>query len=418
MSRETVAWIVLPALAAASAFFSASETALFSIDDRARNASSASVRKLLAEPQSLLVTLLLSNLIVNVLFFAFANNLAPEDSAYGDLAYGLGAVFVLVLVGEILPKALALRAGGAFAKFAAVPITPLVAILSVPRRMVQFTLEIALRALGDAASPEEGITPDSLYEVLEHSAKGGLIAPSEADLLSEVVELEGIRVREITTPRVDMQFLDVEDSDEERRLFVIARALARRSTWLPVVRGGPDGVVGQVRMRDLLGQPDAPLEKILRPVSFIPEVASVLDLLHFLRTNKVAHTIVVDEYGGTTGFVTIEHVFEEIVGDLRVEGESADQPVLRLSDGQFRVSGGLSIRDWNDLFGREIVPEGFETVGGLVTALLGRIPRTGDKVRLGGLELCVRDVRGRRVTSVDMSIQKNERSLEPQEIPA
>jgi putative hemolysin len=236
-----------------------------------------------------------------------------------------------------------------------------------------------------------------------------LIAPTEADLLSEVVELEGIRVREITTPRVDMHFLDLEDTDEESRLFVIARALARRSTWLPVVRGGPDAVVGQVRMRDVLRQPDAPLEKILRPVAFIPEVASVIDLLHFLRTSKVAHAIVVDEYGGTTGFVTIEHVFEEIVGDLRVEGESADQPVQRLEDGRFRVSGGLSIRDWNELFGREIVPEGFETVGGLVAALLGRIPRAGDTVKLAGLDLRVRDVRGRRVSSVDMSIPAPER---------
>ncbi len=417
MSRENVAWIVLPALAAVSAFLSASETALFSMDDRARTTSSASVKRLLAEPQSLLVTLLLSNLVVNVLFFAFANHLAPDDAPYGGLVYGLCAVFVLVLVGEILPKALALRAGATFARFAAVPVVPLVALLSVPRRMVQFTLEVALRALGDVARPEQGITPDALYEVLEHSAKGGLIAPTEADLLSEVVELEGIRVREITTPRVDMQFLDIDDPDEERRLFVIARALARRSTWLPVVRGGPDDVVGQVRMRELLAQPDAPLEKLLRPVSFIPEVASALDLLHFLRTNKVAHAIVVDEYGGTTGFVTIEHVFEEIVGDLRVEGESADQPVLRLPDGRFRVSGGLSIRDWNDLFGREIVPEGFETVGGLVMALLGRIPRTGDKVRLGGLDLSVRDVRGRRVTSVDMSIPTSEREI-AQGIPA
>jgi putative hemolysin len=419
MTAGTVAWVVLPALAAASAFLSGSESALFSLDERARAASSARVKKLLAQPQVLLVTLLLANLIVNVLFFAFANNLAPENAPYGGIAYGLGAVFVLVLVAEILPKALALRAGPSFARLCAVPIVPLVALLSAPRRMVQFTLEIALRALGDLARPERGITADALYEVLEHSAKGGLIASAEADLLAEVVELEGIRVREITTPRVDMLFLDIDDPDEDGRLFVIARALARRITWLPVVRKSPDEIVGRVRMRDVLARPDAPLERLLRPVLFIPEVASVLDLLHFLRSNKAAQAIVVDEYGGTTGFVTIEHVFEEIVGDLRVEGESAEPPVVRLSDGRFRVSGGLSIRDWNELFGREIVPEGFETVGGLVTALLGRIPRAGDTVRLFGLDLCVHDVRGRRVSSVDMSIQSQpgERRVR-QEVPA
>jgi CBS domain containing-hemolysin-like protein len=174
------------------------------------------------------------------------------------------------------------------------------------------------------------------------------------------------------------------------------------------VRGGPDVVVGQVRMRDLLAQPDATLESLTQPVLFIPEVASVFDLLHHLKDSKATEAIVVDEYGGTTGFVTIEHVFEEIVGDLRVEGERADIPVVKCDDGSFRVSGGLSIRDWNELFGRAIVPEGFETVGGLVLALLGRIPKTGDVVRLPGLNLRVHEVRGRRVTTVDMSIRVGE----------
>jgi len=405
---ETLAWIVLPALAATSAFLSAAEAALFSLDERGRQSSGTAARRLLDDPQGLLVTLLLANLISNLLFFAFAAGLSSEDSAYGELASGLIAVVLLVLFGEILPKTLALRAGPQFARIAAVPLTPLVALVRPVRRLVQLLLEVVMRALGELARPESGISADALYEVLEHSAKGGLIETSEADLLSEVVELEGIRVREITTPRVDMLVLDLEDADEEHRWFVIARALAKRVTWLPVVRGGPDIVVGQVRMRDLLAQPEAEVVALVQPVLFIPEVASVFDLLHHLRANKGTEAIVVDEYGGTTGFVTIEHVFEEIVGDLRVEGERADVPVVKLPDGMFRVSGGLSIRDWNELFGREVVPEGFETVGGLVAALLGRIPKAGDVVRLSGLVLRVRDVRGRRVTSVDMSIRIGE----------
>lgn len=403
--HDSILWLVLPTLALASAFLSASETALFSLDERAKNQIGGAVKRLLDEPQPLLITLLLSNLIVNVLFFAFASGLAPADEAYGGLLYGLIAVVALVLVGEILPKGLALRAGPAYAKLAAVPLVPLVALVRPLRRFVQWNLEIALRALGELARPEEGISADALYEVLEHSAKGGLIETSEADLLSEVVELEGIRVREITTPRVDMLSLDLADEDEEHRWFTIARALAKRITWLPVVRENADAVVGQVHMRDLLAQPETPIEELVRPVHFIPEVASVLDLLHLLRDGKSTEAIVVDEYGGTTGFVTIEHVFEEIVGDLRVEGERADTPVVKLPDGTFRVAGSLSIRDWNELFGREVVPEGFESVGGLVAALLGRIPRAGDVVRLSGLNLRVHEVRGRRVTSVDMSIR-------------
>ncbi len=411
-------WLAIPALLLASAFFSGSETALFSLDDEGRTKAGARVRRLLDEPQSLLATLLLLNLLVNVLFFAIVRALAPEGRAYADLAFDLGALFVLVLFSEILPKALALRAGPAFARVAAVPLVPVTALLEPARRVVQFLLELAMRGLGEIARPEPGITTDALYEVLEHSAHGGLIESAEADLLSEVVELEGIRVREITTPRVDMIAIDLSDEDEEHRWFVVARALARRLTWLPVVRGSADEVVGCVRLRDVLAEPEGSIEDLVKPVLFIPEVASVLDLLHFLRDKKATEAIVVDEYGGTTGFATIEHIFEEIVGDLRVEGERVEAPVVRLADGRFRVAGGLSIRDWNEQFGREIVPAGFETVGGLVAALLGRIPRAGDVVRIGGLVAVVHEVRGRRVRSLDMSIEPLEQPGPPGPVPA
>ncbi len=131
----------------------------------------------------------------------------------------------------------------------------------------------------------------------------------------------------------------------------------------------------------------------------------MLDLLKLLRERKATEAIVVDEYGGTAGAVTIEAVFEEIVGDLRVEGEAQEAPVVPLGEGRFRVSGSLSIRDWNEQFGRRVVPEGFETVGGFVTALLGRIRARGRRVRAHGLVTQVREVRGRRVASVDMYIE-------------
>jgi CBS domain containing-hemolysin-like protein len=395
-------WPLVPALLLGSAFFSASETALFSLSDEERARAGGAVERLLRDPQAVLVTVLLGNLAVNVAFFSVAADLVPVARPYEAAALGLSALATLVLCGELLPKAVALQARVRVAQLTARPLGSLVWLTGPLRRALQRLLDLCLRALGDAAREERGVSAETLAGVLEHSAQSGLIDVREADLLSEVVELEGIRVREILTPRVDLVTLDLSDPDEERRWFQVARALSKRLTWMPVVRGGADEVVGQVRVRDVLARPETPIAELVQPVVFVPEVASVLDLLRVLRERRAAEAVVVDEYGGTAGTVTVENVFEEIVGDLPVEGERAEELVTALGGGRFRVSGRLALRDWNEQFGREVVPEGFETVGGFVTALLGRIPREGDRVSSGGIVALVRAVRGRRVESVEM----------------
>jgi putative hemolysin len=410
-----IGWIAIAVLLGASAFCSASETALFSLDAAGRERAGPAARKLLANSQALLISLLLANLVVNMLVFAVAAGLAPEgpEGAEGFEAFltGAAALLAVLVVGEILPKSLALRSPVVVARLVARPVALLVGALTPLRILIRFQLEIATRVLGDLAREEPRITAETLAEVLGQSAEVGMLAAAEADLLAEVVELEGIRVREIMTPRVDMLALDLEASEDDN-IQIMARALARRLTWLPVVRGHADEVAGSVRMRDLLAQPDRTLRELVRPAQFVPEVAGVLDLLKHLREKRATEAVVVDEWGGTAGVVTIENVFEEIVGDLRVEGESPERPVVPLEDGRFRVSGSLSIRDWNERFNHEVVPEGFETVGGFVTALLGRIPRAGDRVRQGDLVWQVREVRGRRVTSVDLHLEPAARGRE------
>ncbi|MFT4543097.1 MAG: magnesium and cobalt transporter, partial [Planctomycetota bacterium] len=127
-----------------------------------------------------------------------------------------------------------------------------------------------------------------------------------------------------------------------------------------------------------------------------------------LREDRVSEAIVVDEWGGTAGVVSMEDIFEELVGELRVEGEESQPPVVPLGEGRFRVSGGLSIRDWNDRFGTNIVPAEIETVGGYVTALLDRIPRRGDRVTLGGGLACeVHEVRDRRLLTLDLFLEED-----------
>lgn len=398
-------WLLLGGLLALSAACSAAESALFSLGKSGAPRAGSSARALLERPRDVLIALLLINDLVNLSFFLFAQNLLPGDGGRGDLAVGLSTLVSMIVLGEVLPKVGALRANVAVARATAPALLALVARMGSLRHWIAKAMDACFRALGPIARDERGLDSSELGQLLERSAEQGLLHDHEADLLYEIVELRAVRVREIMQPRVDALFLDVRGAE---RAAIVRQAVERRLAWLPLVDGTPDRVLGRVRLRDLLVHPERPLRQLSLPVKFVPEVASALDLLHTLREERAAEAVVVDEWGGTAGVVDIENVFEEIVGDLRQEGEARGQSVVPLGEGRFRVDGGLSLRDWNDYFGYRVVPNEFETVGGFVTALLGRIPRPGDEVHHGELSMRVHAVAGRRVAAVDMSIARAE----------
>ena len=395
-------WALFVGLLLFSGIFSSSETALFSLSRTQRHAAGRPVRRLLARPRDLLVTVLLGNLLVNVLFFAFVTRLHPEDGGAGDLAVDVGALTAILIFGEILPKTLGLKARVRVARFGAPILIGLAGLLRPLRRVLSRALEASHAVVTRFLREERGLTPEHLALVLERSAEEGMLADVEADLMAEIVELGDIRVREIMTPRVDALFLDL---DGENREQAIRDALDARQGWLPVIDGDPDHIVGRVRVRDLVNRSDRGVPQMVMPIKLVPEVASALHLLRTLREDRAAEAIVVDEWGGTAGYVTIENVFEEIVGDLRTEDEARTVAAVPLGEGRYRVPGSLSIRDWNDVFGFRVVPTEFETVGGFVMFLLGRIPREGDVARWGSLVMEVHEVRGRRVISVDIGVE-------------
>ena len=392
-------WVTLATLLLFSGFFSSAETALFSLTPRQRLQAGPATRRLLEAPRALLVTVLLSNLVVNVLYFAFAARLSRGGGGIADVLLGLGILVALLVGGEILPKTLGLRAGPTVAGLTSPFLRVFVVLLGPLAAPLVRILDRVSRWVEPWIGAPRGITPEMLARVMERGGKEGALLESEADLLAEVVELQDIRVREIMTPRVDTHFLR---RDGENRAAVVQAALAARRSWLPVIQEDPDQVVGRARVRDLLRHPDVPVRRLVMPVKFVPEMASALDLLHSLHEDRTEEAVVVDEWGGTAGFVTAEDVFEEIVGELRQEGEVRTPPVVPLGERRYRVAGSLAVRDWNEAFGQAVVPWEFETVGGLFTAQLGRIPRGGDRVRIGTLEMQAHEVRGRRVLAVDV----------------
>ncbi len=430
-------WVTIVVLALLSGMFSSSETALFKLNDAERAKAPARITRLLADPQALLVTILLANLVVNLAFFAIApsafsglvggaDHPAPPgagpaaDASAGHgggatLAGGFLALVALLVAGEIVPKALALRMPLAIAKLTTVPIALCVVALSPVRRIISSVLEFTRHVVGETERSEQGVTPEALAEVLERSRSEGVLDSHEAGLLTEIVELEHLRVREAMTPRVDLVLFDLDAPDPEaERQRVVDEARRGRITWIPAIRGSADQIAGGLEVRDLLVHGQKSPHSMVMPVKFVPEVARLVSLMSSFHLDRVSEAVVIDEWGGTAGVVTLEDVFEELVGELRVEGEEKEPTVVGVGEGRYRVSGGLSVRAWNETFGVAVVPDAFETVGGFVSAILGRLPKAGDEVDLGGGIIGeVDEVRGRRVLALTLRSRSQGDAVKP-----
>ena len=234
---QPLLWVLLGSLLLISGSFSASETALFRLSANQRALSSQRVKDLLSQPRELLVSILLGNLVTNLFYFSFATRLRVVTE--GSVSSGLVVLSLLLVFGEILPKTLALRAPTRVVHITGLPLAAFVRLTQPLRSGILGFLELGRRVLGQPEVEEVSLTPEILDEVLGRAGEVGELDRIEAEVLSEIVELAGTRVREIMTPRVDVVFLDIQDKDHATK---IRAAVDARLPRLPVVDG--DAVVG------------------------------------------------------------------------------------------------------------------------------------------------------------------------------
>jgi putative hemolysin len=215
-------------------------------------------------------------------------------------------------------------------------------------------------------------------------------------MIEQVVDLATLRAKELMTPRVDMPLFNVAAGAEGFRELV---QIDRQERML-AYEGSADNVVGMLFTRDVLLHPEVEIRSLLRPVRFVPETQPVEALLRYFTQARDSVAIVVDEYGGTAGLVTIEHILEEIVGEIREKPRAGEPPVRRLDEDTYLLAGNLSTRDWRPLLGAGFDPGGVETLGGFVMSLLGHVPKEGESIERRGLRFLVEKMSGRRVTRV------------------
>ena len=407
-------------LLATESFFSAAETAFFSLSHRQISEMSQSknrfrhlVATLLKNPKNLLASILLGDMAVSTLYFSLSGVLTLSiHHENGTIAAIIAAAFAFagfVIFGELMPKSLAYSNAQTIAVAIALPIFFCLKILSPIHSVLNaIIVEPALRLiLGTRISPQP-ITLNQLKLLLDASRQRGLISADENQLLGEVIELGLLKVRQVMRPRVDITAVSIHASNALTREIM----MNHRLTKLPLYSGTVDNIIGLVDLRELLLHPDTAPARLAYKVNFVPEQKTVESLLEFFRSGKTDTAVVVDEYGGIAGIVSLEDVVEELVGPI--EPLKGIEPVKQLGPMTYRLAGSLAIHDWADAFGIDVAESRLATIGGLVVALLGKIPRTGDVARLRNLKFTVELVRKHRIESLVLELMPLEMPQKPE----
>ena len=395
--------------AGASFFFALAETSLFSLNkwqarQLAQRAPGAGriVLELLGQPQDLLATMVLGNTFASAAMLA--TGLWMALNGWWPLAGTIATLLGLTLIGcEVLPKTLAVRQAEVWALRVAHPLLAIQTISKPLRQVAQRLNAAILKALVPGSfQPQAALTDADYQELLEMAYQHGTLAQSEKEIILQIISLDRRTVKEVMKPRSQMAAIPDDLPVEE----MIAAARKYKHRRLPIYDETPDTIVGVLNTRALLLSPESDLEEAIELPSFVPEAMNLLQLLKSLQRQQRGLAIVLDEFGGTAGIVTMEDILEEMIGKIRGEIETEGFLMEKLEPGRWRVSGALRLDD----FRREYPPLGevaeVETMGGLLMSLLDVVPSPGQTATFRGLKLTAKAADERRVREVLVEVQR------------
>jgi putative hemolysin len=361
------------------------------------------LQTLLEDPPRFITSLMILKAAAYVGAAALAVFLALKLSSRWQIAVPLALILVgfALLAIQAITRGLAMRSPEATALRMGPPMR-LVAALLTP-------IALPLRALGSAAlgrSPSDTsedlyLSEDGLRFLINVGEEPGLIEEDEKEMIAGIFELSETVAREVMVPRIDLVAID-ETTSLPEALDLIIRAGHSR---IPVYQGTVDNIQGVLYAKDLLqpfreGRHDVPIVELMRPAYFVPESKKVDELLHELQQRKVHIAIVVDEYGGTGGVVTIEDLLEEIVGDIQDEYDSELPMVVPGGENEYLFDARIDLDEVSRLVGVELPSEASDTLGGFIFSQLGRVPMVGSQVQFGPLAMEVQAISGRRIQQV------------------
>ncbi len=404
--------VALVLLVGAAAFFAASEAAIVSTNRiRARTIAEKGLKgahrleRLVENRNRTLTSVLIGSTIVllaseSLATYLFISSGIPHAAFWSTVVMTIS----ILLFGEILPKTLAVGAGDRSALRLA-PFLDLVTRAVAPLTSIFLWVSDRLvRLFGGQPHVGPYVTEDDIKALVNVGVEQNVLEADERELIHSVIEFGDTIVREVMTPRTEMVAVAVSSSPRRALDLVIAEGYSK----LPIYDDTIDNVIGVVHDRELLIAlsngtiASTSLRSLMRPVTHVPENKRISELLREMQRGKYSLAIVLDEYGGTLGLVTMEDLLEEIVGEIRDEhDEGEEEPIVRVDENESVVEAGTNIEDVNAALGIALPHEEFETIGGFTVGLFGRLPREGEEIDAAdGVKLRVDRTRGRRILAV------------------
>jgi putative hemolysin len=405
-----------------SAFFASSETAFISLQklrlrhlartDHADSDAAKQVATMTEKPERLLTTVLLGNNLVNTAAAALATILIASALTEGQtvLVTTVGVTVMLLVFGEVFPKIVATRYGERLAFLYAKPMRILILILSPIATVFVWIADKFARLVGATPVPKVLTSEAEIRTAVSLGVEEGTLMESEADMVEGVFRFGDRHVSELMVPRPEITWVE---KGTTLREFLSIYAQTPYSRF-PFYEDGMDNVIGVLWIKDVLMaqakgtlQENSPVDPLTRPAYFVPEGKHVAALFAELQKSGGHIAVVVDEFGGVSGLVTMEKLLEEIVGEIRDELTRSGKSFEAIGENSFQIDGGMKIEDANETLELGL-PEGhYETVAGFVLDLLGHIPKEGEQIRYDKLKMVITEIKGVKIEKVLVTKEKD-----------
>ncbi len=408
--------LVLLFLLVCSAFFSACEVAYFSLNPLQLNEMlerkgrlGRLVNSLLEKPRELLITIYIGNEFVNIAISVVVTSVAI--SLFGGIGVGIAiglSTFLLLIFGDIIPKSISIKFAQPYALFSAYPLKAFSKLVQPAQKLFTIWTEKIIGSMGifPQGLKESPITDEEFRAMVQVGEGEGVIDSDERELIQNVIEFGETTVEEIMTPKIDMFTVNIEDSLDE----ILPRIIQNFHSRVPVCGADDEGIVGILFTKDITRHKHLPPEKvklksIMHSTISVPQSKKIKEMLEEFRKMKSHMAIVLDEYGSVCGLVTLEDIIEELVGEIDSEMRKEELPIKELNENHFRVLGAHSLAEFNEYFQSDLPENDYDTVGGYVFGLFGRIPRSGESTTLGRFKFRVEKMKGSRILGLYLTVR-------------